>query len=388
LFSSCFSVFSKKKQMKKYSRKAFLKKSSLAALAGGTMLTGCVQTDTKSAEGSAPRNDKKYTWTMVTTWPPKFPVVGEGAELFAQWVEAMSGGRLKIKVYGGGELVPPLEVFDAVSSGTADMGSGAAYYWAGKSPATQFFASVPFGMNAQQVNAWIYSGGGQALWDEVYAPFNLMGMLGGNTGVQMGGWFNREINSIADFKGLKMRIPGLGGKVLEKVGGTPVNLPGSEIYTSLETGVIDATEWIGPYHDYKMGFADISKYYYSPGWHEPGTALELLFNRDAFNELPADLQEIVRTAAARLNVWTLSEFEAQNNGYLQRLKNEKNIQLRSFSSEILAELRKATREVLEEITASDPLSKKVYQAYSKFQQEVNEWSSLTEKVFYSDLSGG
>ncbi|NPA24306.1 MAG: ABC transporter substrate-binding protein, partial [Deltaproteobacteria bacterium] len=197
---------------------------------------------------------KVYHWKMVTTWPPHFPVLGESADMIAKWVEEMSEGRLKITVYGGGELVPPLGVFDAVSSGTVEMGHGAAYYWAGKHPATQFFAAVPFGLNAQGMNAWIVSGGGQQLWDELYAKFNLKAWPAGNTGVQMGGWFNKEINSINDLKGLKMRIPGLGGKVLAKAGGNAVLVAGGEIYTNLDRGVIDATEWVGPYHDYKMGF--------------------------------------------------------------------------------------------------------------------------------------
>lgn len=360
----------------------------MAAVASGTLLSGCGQPESTSEAGSAaPASGKKYRWTMVTTWPPKFAVLGEGADLFAEWVEKMSGGRLSIRVYGGGEMVPPLEAFDAVSSGTAAIASGAAYYWAGIVPAAQFFASVPFGMNAQQLNAWIYSGGGQALWEEVYEPFNLLPMLGGNTGVQMGGWFNKEINTIKDFKGLKMRIPGLASKVIEKAGGASINLPGAEIYTSLETGVIDATEWIGPYHDYKMGFADISKYYYAPGWHEPGTGLELIINKDQFNELPEDLQEIVRTAAYRLNMWTLSEFEAKNNGFLQKLKKEKNIEVRQFPPEVLATLRSYADEVIQELTASDPMSKKVYDAYRTFQQNMGEWSELTEKAFYNTIQG-
>ena len=197
---------------------------------------------------------------MVTTWPPNFPILGEGCKLMADWVEKMSGGRLKIQVFGGGELVPPLEAFDAVSSGSVELANGASYYWAGKVPSAQFFATVPFGMNAQQMNGWILSGGGQELWDEVYAPFNVKGYPAGNTGVQMGGWFNKEINSLDDLKGLKMRIPGLGGKVINKAGATAVNVAGGEIYTNLERGVIDATEWIGPFHDYKMGFHKIAKY--------------------------------------------------------------------------------------------------------------------------------
>jgi TRAP-type mannitol/chloroaromatic compound transport system substrate-binding protein len=364
-------------------RKKFIQASALAVLGGGAMLSSCKEESATST--GAVSSSKTYKWKMVTTWPPGFPVLGEGATMLAKWIEEMSAGRIKIRVYGGGELVPALEAFDAVSSGSADIGSGAAYYQAGKTSASQFFASVPFGMNAQQVNAWIYSGGGQALWEEVYAPFNVQPFLGGNTGVQMGGWFNKEINSIDDFKGLKMRIPGLGGKVVERAGGSSITMAGGEIYTNLETGVIDATEWIGPYHDFKMGFADIAKYYYAPGWHEPGTALEVFINKDRYNELPADLQAIVRSACARLNIWTLSEFEAQNNAFLQKLVNEKNVELRTFSAETLAALRSITDEVIGEITANDPVAKKVFTAYSAFKKQVSAWSEVTEKAFYDRI---
>ncbi|MCL4140394.1 UNVERIFIED_CONTAM: hypothetical protein GTU68_048457 [Idotea baltica] len=322
---------------------------------------------------------------MVTTWPPNFPVLGVACNLFAQWVDIMSGGRLKIKVYGAGELIPALECFDAVTSGTAEIANGVAYYWAGKSAATQFFAGVPFGMNAQQLNAWIYSGGGQALYDELYSSFNLVPFLGGNTGVQMGGWFNKEINTIDDFKGLKMRMPGLGGKVLERVGAAAVLSAGSEIFTNLERGVIDATEWIGPYHDYKMGFHKIAKYYYGPGWHEPGTALEYIVNKNKFDRLSSDLQEIVRTAAARANVWVLSEFEAKNNAYLKLIRNEFKVQLRTFSPAVLSQLRLATESIIQEIILKDTPSRKVYASYTKFKTDVKSWSEITEKEFYNHI---
>jgi len=249
---------------------------------------------------------------MVTTWPPKFPVLGEAGELYAKWMKEATGGRVDIKVYGAGELVPALEAFDAVSSGTADMGSGASYYWAGKSAAAQFFAAVPFGMNAQQVTSWMLCDEGYDLWREVYAKFNLVPLLGGNTGVQMGGWFNKEINSVDDLKGLKMRIPGLAGKVLERAGGAAVLVAGGEIYTSLERGVIDATEWIGPYHDQKMGFNKIAKYYYTPGWHEPGTQLEFFINKETYDGLPADIKAIMDAVSMRVHNWVLAEFDAQN----------------------------------------------------------------------------
>jgi TRAP-type mannitol/chloroaromatic compound transport system substrate-binding protein len=370
--------------MKKISRKNCLKKSSMAALGSGVLINAC---NTGGQQGGS-RNivtGKKHKWKMVTTWPPNFPVLGEGCNYFADWVREMSNGRLDIKVYGAGELIPAMEAFDAVSSGTAEIGNGAAYYWAGKSQATQFFATVPFGMNAQQMNSWLYSGGGLELWKELYERFNVIPMPGGNTGVQMGGWYIREINTIEDFKGLKMRIPGLGGKVLEKVGGTAVLSAGSEIYTNLERGVIDATEWIGPYHDYKMGFNKIAKYYYSPGWHEPGAVLEFFINKRKFEGLEKDLQAILETASYRLNLWTLSEFEAQNAIYLQKIKDEGEVEIRSFSTDILSHLKTQTLEVLSELAAQDPFIKKIYESYSGFRKQAKSWSDLTEKAYYNNV---
>ncbi len=374
--------------MKKLSRKDFLKKTAIAGLAGTALLSGCKSEEEmkeqrkKKASGVS---GKRYRWKMVTTWPPNFPILGVGCNLFAEWVEQMSGGRMKIRVYGGGELVPPLEAFDNVSSGTVELAHGCAYYWAGKSAAAQFFASVPFGMNAQQVNAWMYSGGGIELWRELYEKFNLVPYPAGNTGVQMGGWYNREINSIEDYKGLKMRMPGLGGKVLEKVGGTAVLSAGGEIYTNLERGVIDATEWIGPFHDYKMGFHKIAKYYYSPGWHECGTALELIVNKDKLASLPADLQAIIETAAARVNIWMLSEFEARNAEFLSKIETDSKVELRKFSPEILAQLRTYTNEIVSDLTASDPFAKKVYESYTAFRKNIIKWSEYTEQVYYNDI---
>ncbi|NIR51101.1 TRAP transporter substrate-binding protein [candidate division KSB1 bacterium] len=369
--------------MKKLKRREFLKKGSTATLLGGSaLLLGCQSTE-ETNQAPAVHTRKTYQWKMVTTWPPHFPVMGEGADLMAEWIDEMSEGRLKIQVYGGGELVPPLEVFDAVSGGVAEMGHGVGYYWAGKVPAAQFFAAVPFGMNAQQMNAWLYSGGGVQLWEDVYAPFNLVPIPAGNTGVQMGGWFNREINTTEDLKGLKMRIPGLGAKVIAKAGGSPILTAGGEIYTNLDRGVIDATEWVGPYHDYLMEFHKIAKYYYYPGWHETGPVLELTINKAQWERLPKDLQAIVRTAAARANVWMLSEFEAKNHTYLQKIMAEDDVEVRKFPDEILTALKGYAQEVIEEVTAKDPQSKKVYESFDKFRRNVTRWAEISEKVYYS-----
>lgn len=350
-------------------------------------LSSCGGNPQAGSSGTSAATAQVYRWKLVTSWAPKFPVLGEGAERLAQYIDSASNGRLKIQVYGAGELVPGLEVFNAVSQGTAEMGHSAAYYWSGKVPAAPLFASIPFGLNAQQFNAWYYWGGGKELWEEAYAPHGVVPFLCGNTGVQMAGWFNKEIRSIADLKGLKMRIPGWGGKVITKAGGSSVTLAASEIYTSLERGVVDAAEWIGPYHDYKLGLHKAAKFYYYPGWHEPGTAFELIVNKKAFDALPSDLKQIIRDAAAHSNISILSEFEAQNNFYLQKLINEEKVQVRELPKEVLLELKRLAREVAEEETAKDPMAKRVYESMMAFKKNILEWNKKSEDAIrpYLDL---
>ena len=229
------------------------------------------------------------------------------------------------------------------------------------------------------------SGGGLELWTEVYAKYNLVPFPAGNTGVQMGGWFNKRIDSISDFKGLKMRMPSLGGKVLESVGGSAVLSPGSELYTNLERGVIDATEWIGPYHDYLMGFHQIADYYYYPGWHEAGSVLENMINKRDYDNLPPDLQEIVQAASYRLNTHILSEFESKNNEYLKKIRTESNVEILPYPPEVLQELKNTFEHILEEQSLKDPLFKKVYEAFRAFKIDISEWSELSEKIFMNDV---
>jgi len=368
--------------MSKNGRRNFIKGSSHILAVSAAGMAGCSLPQEKSVNINF---NKTYHWKMTTTWPPNFPVVGEGCKMMAEWVKIMSGGRMEITVYGGGELIPALEGFDAVSNGAIEMNHGAAYYWAGKLPAAPFFTAVPFGMNAQQMGSWMMSGGGLELWQELYAPYDLLPLMCGNTGVQMGGWFNKEVNTIEDLKGLKMRIPGLGGKVFAKAGGTPILVSGGEIYTNLERGVIDATEWIGPYHDYKMGFHQVAKYYYYPGWQEPGPVLELLVNKSKFDLLPNDLQEIIRTAAYRLNRWMMSEFDAKNAEYLQKIINETDVKIRAFPKQVISGLKKATLEVLEELTAQDAFAQKVYSQYEAFRKQINPWMDIAEREFYETI---
>ncbi|MCZ6828751.1 MAG: TRAP transporter substrate-binding protein [Gammaproteobacteria bacterium] len=320
-------------------------------------------------------------WKLVTTWPKNFPGLGLGPENFARIVKEMSNGRLSIHVYGAGEVVPAFGVFDAVSRGVAEMGHGAAYYWTGKIPAAVFFSAIPFGFTAQEINAWLHYGGGLELWREIYAPFNLIPLAGGNSGVQMGGWFNKEINSVEDLKGLKMRMPGLGGEVLTRAGGTAVTLPGSELYTSLQTGVIDATEWVGPYNDRALGLHQVARYYYYPGWHEPGSTLEFIVNRDAYESLPADLQAIVTHAARAINQDMLDEFTARNNAALQDLIDNHGVQLRKFPDDVIVRLHQSTEEALRDLAASDPLAKRVYASYKDFLEKVTRYHHISEQAY-------
>ncbi|HEB58227.1 MAG TPA: TRAP transporter substrate-binding protein [Gammaproteobacteria bacterium] len=325
---------------------------------------------------------KTIRWKMVTTWPKNFPGLGTGANKLAALIGEMSGGRMKVKVYGAKELVPAFEVFDAVSRGTAEMGHGAAYYWKGKSEAAQFFAAVPFGLNAQEMNGWLYHGGGMALWTKLYERFNLVPAAAGNTGVQMGGWFNKEIKSLADLRGLKMRIPGLGGEVLKRAGGTPVSLPGSELYTSLQSGNIDATEWVGPYNDLAFGLYKVAKYYYYPGWHEPGTTLEALINKQAFEALPADLQSIVLNACKVVNQDMLAEYTARNNAALHTLVTRHKVKLRAFPEDVLKKLKSLSDEVVAEVAVKDADSRAVYASFRKFRDEVRAWHNVSELAYF------
>ena len=350
-------------------RRDFITKAGLGGLAVGTGLAGAGVAQAKKAE---------YKWKMVTTWPKNFPGLGTGANFLAKMIGEMSGGRIEVKVYGAKELVP---AFDAVSRGTAEMGHGAAYYWKGKVPAAQFFAAMPFGMNAQEFNGWIYHGGGQELWEEVYAPFGVIGTPGGNTGVQMGGWFNKEINSLADMKGLKMRIPGLGGEVLKRLGGTPVNLPGGELYTALTSGTIDATEWVGPYNDLAFGLYKAAKYYYFPGFHEPGTCLEGIINKKALEALPQDLQDIVMMSCRLANQNMMAEYTARNPGALQQLTEQHGAQLRSYPDDVLKQLKKVSAEVVAEVADGDAQSKKVYDAYMKFLTASRKYTQISEAAY-------
>ena len=327
------------------------------------------------------RANDALRWKMVTTWPKNFPGLGTGAELLARLIGEMSGGRLTVQVFGAGELVPAFEIFDAVSNGAVELGHGSAYYWKGKNPAFQFFSSLPFGMTANEMNGWLFKGGGMELWEEAYAPFGLTPLAAGNTMVQMGGWFNREINTVEDLQGLRMRIPGLGGEVLRRAGGTPVSISGKELLVSLQTGAIDATEWVGPWNDLAFGLHRAARYYYYPGWHEPGTTLECLVNRQAFEALPADLQSIVRQAARVVNQDIMADFTAHNNEALNALVNEHQVDLRQFPDDLLRNLHQHTDAVLADLIAENPSMEQISTSYHEFYTQVRNWTEISEHAY-------
>jgi len=370
-------------------RRHFLRQLGSGALvAGATLGAGC-KSEQPAQSGSTDSSSgfKPVHWKMVTTWPQNFPGLGTGANYLAELITQMSGGRIRVKVYGANELVPAFEVFDAVAAGTAELGHGASYYWKGKSEAAQFFSAVPFGLTAEEMNAWLYHGGGMGLWEETYAPFGLIPLAAGNTGVQMAGWFNREINSLEDLQGLKMRIPGLGGEVLARAGGMPVSLPGGELFTSLQSGAIDASEWVGPYNDLAFGLYKAAKYYYYPGWHEPGTTLECMVNRQAFEALPEELQIIVRNATRVANQDMLSEYIARNNQALQTLVREHNVDVRKLPDEVLNRLRELSEQVVAEIAEHDDQSKRVFSSFQAFREQVIQWSKISERAYLNARAG-
>ena len=354
-----------------------MKRRDVLAGAGALALSACGGEQRSCADRGA---RSKFSWKMVTTWPPNFPGLGTGVVKLADYIGAASGGRLEIKVYAAGELIPAFEVFGAVSQGTAEIGHGAAYYWKGKSEAAQFFTALPFGLSAQEMNGWLYYGGGLELYRELYEPFNLVPFPAGNTGVQMGGWFKKEINSLADLQGLKMRIPGLGGEVLKRAGGTPVTLPGAELFTALQTGSIDATEWIGPYNDIAFGLHEAAQYYYYPGWHEPGPVLECIVNRDAYAALPNDLQTVVALACSAINDQMTAEFTARNAQSLQQLNQEGKVEIRAFPPDVLRQLRRISDEVIDELVARDPQSARIHESFVAYRKAVTDWTAISEQA--------
>ena len=352
-------------------RRGFLKGAAVAGMAG-------------AAASSLPApaiSQGIKRWRMVTTWPKNFPGLGTGAELLAELIERGTEGKLQVTVFGGGEVVKPFDSLDAVAGGEVEMGHGAPYYWKKNVPAVQFMAGYPFGLSAQEQNAWLQYGGGQELADEIYGQMGCKFFPSGNTGTQMGGWFNKEINSLEDYRGLRMRIPGLGGEVLKAAAAKPVNLPGAEIKPALDAGEIDATEWVGPYNDLAFGLHKNAKYYYYPGWHEPGTTLDNFINLRAWESLPDDHKSVIVAANTAVNQLVLSEYVARNNDSLNTLITKHGVVLKQFPDSVLAGFSVLSNQVVNDLASSDPTSRQVMDSLLSFRKEALAWTSLSETAF-------
>jgi TRAP-type mannitol/chloroaromatic compound transport system substrate-binding protein len=321
--------------------------------------------------------------TMVTSWPKNLPGLGESAERISALVNEISKGDLEIRVYAAGEVVGAFEVFDAVSSGASDMYHSADYYWQGKSSAYPFFTAVPFGLTAQEHMAWIEWGGGQALWNELAAPFNIVPMLGANTMHQMGGWFKKEINTLDDFRGLKMRIPGLGGEVVRALGGAAVAVPGGEIYGALQSGLIDGAEWVGPWNDFFLGFYREAPFYYGPGFHEPGAALAVGINRKVWEGLSAEHQAIIKAACAQSNHMSIGEFTHQNGAYLEILRTQHNVRVKSFPQDLWKRAGEASKDILSKAGSGSTIARKIYEGFQKARKSGDAWADVSDAPYYA-----
>lgn len=324
------------------------------------------------------RADNAIEWKMATSWPNGAPGVGVNAQRLADRIGAMSGGRLTVKLFGAGELVPPFEVFDAVSQGICEMGHGSPYYWQGKNPVFHYFTGVPFGLMAPEMAGWLQFGGGQALWEEAYAPFGVLPFYAGSSGVQAGGWFAREVNTLDDLKGLRFRIAGLGGEVMRRLGVSVVLTPPGEIFTAMKNNTIDAAEWVGPWNDMAFGLNKAARYYYLPAFHEAGPALELMVNKARFDALAPELQEIVRGAAMASAAETLADFTFHNAEAFARLVAAGGTELRRWPEPVAAAMAEAARAVLAELAQGSDLASRVAASYGAALDRARQWSKWSD----------
>jgi len=367
-------------------RRDFLKKlASGTAVAGAAGLAACAGSE---QGGPAVHTGKKVRWRLASSFPRSLDTLFGGAEVLAERVSAMTDGQFDIRAYPSGEIVPGLQVMDAVQQETVQIGQTASYYYIGKNPALAFDCCVPFGMNARQKSAWLLEGGGLALMRSLFADFGILNFPGGNTGAQMGGWFKQEIGGLADLKGLKMRIPGMGGKVMDALGVSVQNIPGGEIYMALERGAIDATEWVGPYDDEKLGFHKVAKNYYYPGWWEPGPNLSFYVGQKAWDGLPKTYQEVLQTATLEAATVMQARYDARNPPALQRILDS-GVTMRPFSEDIMSGARAASQELLEGLASEDPGYAKVYHHWKAARSDAFRWFGTAEFAYaQASLTGG
>ena len=360
---------------------------ALAAAAGAGALSACT---IRRAETGRSSGLPQVRWRMATSWPVSLDTIYGGAETICKQVKAMSGGGFTIEPFAAGEIVPGLEVLDAVQAGSVECGHTASYYYIGKNPAFAFGTAVPFGLTAQQQNAWLYQGGGNEAMDALFADFGAKSFPAGNTGGQLGGWFKRPVDNLASLKGLKMRIPGLGGKVMASLGVNVQVLPGGEIYLALERGAIDAAEFTGPYDDEKLGLPKAAKYYYYPGWWEPGPSLTALVNRTAWDKLPEEYQAMFSTACYQANLGMLSKYEQRNSEALLRLRRQ-GIKLEAYSNDILEAAKEATSVLFADLAADDASFRDLLERWRLFQKETLNWNRINElplATFNTSAEGG
>jgi TRAP-type mannitol/chloroaromatic compound transport system substrate-binding protein len=349
-------------------RRSFLKKAGAGVAVGAVAAPAIAQ--------GAP----EVKWRLASSFPKSLDTIYGGAVTVSEAVAAATNGKFQIQVFAAGEIVPAFGVVDAVQNATVQCCHTAPYYFFGKDPTFAFGCAIPFGMNNRQQNAWMYHGGGRQLYNDFLKEYNMVSFAAGNTGAQMGGWFRKEIKSVADLKGLKMRIGGTGGLPLAKLGVVPQQIPGGDIYPSLEKGTIDAAEWVGPYDDEKLGFYKVAKFYYYPGWWEGGPELDLFVNTKAFADLPKDYQSILETACAKANVDMMAKYDALNPPALRRLLAN-GVKLQPFSNEIMAACYKATQETYDEISSKNEKFRKLYEPWKKFRTDEVEWFSISENRF-------
>ena len=364
----------KEKKLKKVSKSPSRRKFFKAAAATG--VAAAASTLAAPAVYAA-----RVEAAMVATWPRDFPGLGTGAQRFAKKIGDLSDGRIQVTYYAANERVKAFDSFDEVASGNSQMYHAADYYWTKKHRAYGYFTASPFGFTYSEMNAWIHFGGGQQLWDELAEKFGLKAFMAGNTGVQMGGWFNKKIESANDLKGLKMRMPGFGGEVIGKLGASPVSLPGGQIYENLVSGAIDATEWVGPWNDEAMKFYEAAKYYYYPGMHEPGSMLSCGVNKSWFESLTKNDQIVIETACAWANEVTMAEYNAKNGAALQRLINDHGVKLEKFNNRVYDAFAKGAQELYKEVAAQDDLAARVNASFFKGLKEIGGWNALADSPY-------
>ncbi len=356
-------------------RRDFLKTAVL-----GAAVAGCAGDGAGATDAPAVHTAKRIRWRLASSFPRSLDTIFGAAEVMAERVAAMTDGRFEIRVSPAGELVPALQVLDAVQQGTAHVGQTASYYYIGKNPALAFDTCVPFGLTARQQSAWLLEGGGLELVNARFADFGVRSFPGGNTGVQMGGWFKPQVRTLADLKGLKMRIPGMGGMVMERLGVVPQTLPGGEIYTALERGAIDATDWVGPYDDEKLGFHKVAKNYHYPGWWEPGPSLSFYVNQAAYDGLPAHYKAILADACHRAGLAMQTRYDAKNPPALERIIAS-GVEVTPFSDDLMAGAREASAAMLTDQANADPEYREIFNHWSTFQEASFKWFSRAELAY-------